>query len=131
MAVESALLFGDGAASDGVLRVAVGDPQRSGIGRVKVPLSVDVPMDQVTLLPAGDRWQVVLELRVAVRDAGGATADVPVIPITLTTDTQPVPGQFGRFETTVELRRADHDLVVAVFDPASGTLLTSPARVEI
>jgi VWFA-related protein len=131
MAVESALLFGSGATSDGVLRVAVGNAARSGMGRVKVPLMVDVPLDQVTALPSGDRWQVLLELRVAVRDEGGATADIPVIPITLYADEQPGAGRWGRFETTVELRKADHDLVVAIYDPASGALLTSPARVEL
>jgi VWFA-related protein len=131
MAVESALLFGSGTTSDGALRVDLGEPVRSRINRVKVPLTVDVPLDKVTALPVGDAWQVVVELRVAVRDSGGSTAEVPVVPITLTTAEEPGPGKWGRFKTEVELRRADHDLLVAIFDPASGNLLTSPARLEM
>lgn len=131
MAVESALLFGGGAAADGVIKVDVGEPKRSGFGRIRVPLSIEIPLDRVTVLPVGQGFQVALELRVAARDSAGSTADVSVLPLTLNAQQSPVAGQLGRFDTTIELRRADHDLVVAIFDPASGTLLTSPAKVDV
>ncbi len=125
MAVESALLFGSGAAAEG-LEVAVGEAVKSGRRRMSVPLTVRVPLDEVTFLPAGEeRWASELELRVAVEDEDGWQAEIPVIPLALSYRERPRPGQFGTYSTDLRLRRKAHRAVVAVYDEASGRILTS------
>ncbi len=124
MAVESTLLFGNTPTEAGI-SVEIGDPARKGRGKMEVPLSVLIPLDRVTFLPAGETWATQLELRVAVRDEEGRRAEVPVVPLVLTSATSPVAGQLGRYETKLLLRREKHQAVVAVYDAASGRILSS------
>jgi hypothetical protein len=48
---ESLLFFGGGEESRR-LRLTPGAPQRAGIGKVAIPLTVDVPVDALTAFPA-------------------------------------------------------------------------------
>jgi hypothetical protein len=54
---------------------------------------------------------------------------VPVIPVTLRSDTEPKAGTAVKYETRIKLRRLPHDLTLAIFDPQSGKILTT--RVEV
>ncbi len=124
MAVESTLLFGNTPTEAGI-SVQVGEPERKRRGKMEVPISVLIPLERVTFLPAGETWASQLELRVAVRDDEGRRAEVPVVPIVLVSETSPSAGQVGRYETKLLLRREQHHAVVAVYDAASGRILSS------
>ena len=68
-------------------------------------------------------------MTIAVMDDEGSQAEIPVIPLRLESKTEPAADGFVRYDTQLKLRRAKHDLVVAVFDPATGRLATN--RVEV
>ena len=127
MAVESTLLFGNSPTGGGLV-VEVGEPRKRG-RRMEVDLSVLIPLEQVTMLPVGERWGADLELRVAVQDGDGRRADIPVVPIGLVSAEQPTGGAVGRYETKLLLRRQPHDAVVAVYDAASGRILSTSVRI--
>ena len=129
MAVESTLLFGSPPGEES-LRVALGKPRKAGRGKMEVPLSVLVPLDQVTFLPIGGRQVTQLELRIAVKDEEGRRADIPVIPVVLQFDRVPAEGQFGRYETRLRLRRELHQAVVAIYDPVSGRILSATTQIR-
>ncbi|PYQ65154.1 MAG: hypothetical protein DMF53_06045 [Acidobacteria bacterium] len=130
MTVESALLFGN---PPGALRMPlkVGDAVRSKRGEVEIPITLGLPVDLMTVVPNGNKFTAQLELRFAASDAEGNTADIPIVPVTLTSDHQPTPGKVVKYETKVKLRgKADH-LVVAAYDPLSGKIATAETDVKL
>jgi VWFA-related protein len=129
MAVESALLFGSEAAQ-GPLQVQLGTARRAGFGKVEVPLELSIPADEVTFLPIGDGWTTRLELRLAALDDAGGTADVPVVPLSVSLPQRPEPGTLVPYSTSIRLRKQHHELLVALYDPASGALLSSRLEVD-
>jgi hypothetical protein len=126
--VESTLLFGS-SPTIGALAVEVGRPEPAGLGRMKVPLTLAIPVDAITLLPSGGRFVGELELRIAVLDEDGNQAEIPVIPVRLDGEEEPRPGGFIRYDTSLALRKRQHEVVVALYDPASGRILSN--RVEV
>ena len=128
MAVESALLFGN-APSDKPIPIRVGESRRSGRRFMEVPLTLLIPLDDVVVLPIGDQWVTELEIRVAVEDEDGRRSEIPIIPVRLALDTEPQGKGYARYETTLRLRRERHEAIIALFDPAGGTMLAS--RVDI
>lgn len=129
MSVESTLLFGNTATEDR-LAVELGEPQRAGLRRMKVPVAIDIPASELTFVPAGGRYATEVEMRFAVMDAGGGRAPIPVIPLQLEGDGPPAAGVVTRYETTLKLRRSQHRLVVALFDKASGRILSGSAVIN-
>jgi VWFA-related protein len=129
MAVESALLFGN-PPSAAPLTISVGKPEGRRGRTMRVPLEVMVPTAALTAIPDGNQWVVAAELRVAVQDEQGRLAPVPVLPLQLRLDAAPAEGELARYTTTLELRREEHDIVVALYDPASGKLFSATARVS-
>lgn len=129
MMVESAMLFGNppGAVS---MPMQLGTPVPSGRKLMVVPITLAIPVESITLVPLEGKYASELELRVAVVDEDGNSSDVPVIPLTVTTDKQPEPGGYVRYETKLTLRRKGHHLTVAIFDPLSGKITTAEADVE-
>ena len=128
MMVESALLFGS---PPGALHMPfkVGEAVRSKRGEVEIPVTLGLPVDLMTVVPDGNKYTVQLELRFAASSADGDTAEIPVVPVTLTSDHQPAPGKVVKYETKVKLHgKADH-LVVAAYDPLSGKIATAEADV--
>jgi VWFA-related protein len=126
MAVESALLFGTPTGNE-PLALRFGRPQKIKGTGVGVPLVVGIPLDAVTLLPVGDRWVSSLELRVAVLDKQGRQAEIPVIPVELAFDSEPPPGKYAAYLTSLQIRPRKHDVVVAIYDPPSGRILSGQA----
>ncbi|MEM6454182.1 MAG: VWA domain-containing protein, partial [Acidobacteriota bacterium] len=125
MMVESALLFGDAPGAE-ALPARFGEATRAGFGKVTVPLTVAIPVHALTFLPQdADTWLAEAELRIAVRDEGGDTADIPVIPISLRGPKPPEGEGYKPYETTVRLRKRKHDVVISLYDRASGKILTS------
>lgn len=134
MMVESALLFGNppGAAS---MPMQVGRPVPAGRKEMEVPVTLAIPLSSMTLVPFEGKYVAELELRVSALDDKGNRAEVPVIPIRLTSEQEPPkdgtgqPAGHVRYETRLKLRRTGHRLVLAVFDPLSGKITTAEADV--
>ena len=125
---RSGLLFGS---PPGALHMPfkVGEAVRSKRGEVEIPVTLGLPVDLMTVVPDGNKYTVQLELRFAASSADGDTAEIPVVPVTLTSDHQPAPGKVVKYETRIKLRgKADH-LVVAAYDPLSGKIATAEADV--
>lgn len=129
MAVESALLFGNPASSL-PLQVAVGKPEKMKGRTMRVPIVLQVPLDQLTPLPGPDGGPTVtVELRVGAQDADGNTAKVPVVPLIMKLKGDVKPGDAGRYATELLLRRGEHDLVIALYEPVSGKVFSASARI--
>ncbi|MEM7052830.1 MAG: VWA domain-containing protein [Acidobacteriota bacterium] len=119
MEVESALLFGDAPAAEGLV-VDVGVPEPAGRRRIELPLSLQIPVAAITPLPEADGPVAYLELRIAALDDKDRRSDVSAIPIEVRFDEAPRDNGLVAWETKVLLRKQPQDLVVAVHDPASG-----------
>ena len=128
MMVESAILFGS-PPSTTPLDLKFGKPERAGSGKMNLKLDVGIPMDAVTLLEVGGRYAADLEVRMTVMEEKGGRSDTPVSKIEIRGDRPPQPGQFFHWETNLTMRRKPHRVVVAVWDPTSGTILSSSAEV--
>ncbi|MCG8462724.1 MAG: VWA domain-containing protein [Holophagales bacterium] len=128
MMVESALLFGDAPAA-APLEVTVGRGKRAGFGKRDVPLEIQIPVDELTFLPVQGGFQTELELRVAVLDEEGNTADVPVIPLAFRSERLPQQGERTPYETTLRMRNRQHDMVVSLYDKGSGKILSTKVSV--
>jgi VWFA-related protein len=128
MRLESALLLGSfpGALS---MPIKLGEPKRGRRGQLELPVTLGLPVELMTLVPVGDKYAAKLELRFAASDENGATSQIPVLPITLTSDKPPQPGGFVRHQTTVTLRGAANHLVIAAYDPVSDRVAT--AEIEL
>ncbi len=129
MAVESALLFGNSPA-EGEIAVDVGRPRRSGLRRMEVALKLKIPLKEVTFLPSEKGQVATLELRIAVVDDDGARSDVPIIPLTIEVPTGSDIEGFGNYETVLKMRRMDHQAVIAIYDVASGRILSSSVDIR-
>lgn len=118
--VEEALLLGR---EGGDLDVSLGEPQPARGRAVRVPVTVRIPMDWVTLLPQGEDGEQVagdLELRVAALDGEGRRSETTVVPVRLS-GPEPAPGSVATYQTAVELRdRGDQRLVLFLYDRLSG-----------
>jgi hypothetical protein len=128
MQVESALLFGNPPTMQ-PLQVELGKPAKGGRGTVKLPVTVFIPLDRITMIPNGDQNVADLELRVAALDENGRRSQVTVLPIKIAGRGHAAPGQTSRYETTMELRKVKQSLVVALYDKSSGELLSSTLEV--
>ena len=124
MTVEAALLFGGQPAAQ-PLEVRFSDPVRGRRGRMLVPVEVAIPLDEVELLRVAGQWRSTLEVRVTAMDMNGNRADMSIERIEIAGPEKPQPGQFFYYETDLRLRRREHTYVIAVYDPLTGTVLTS------
>jgi len=128
MMTESALLFGNPPSSEPLL-AKIGKPTQVRGRSATLPLTVMIPVHLLTFLPHAGGYVAATELRVAVLDEAGQTAEVPVIDLPLVLDQPPAEGQVQRYETQLKLRRQKHDIVVSLYDVASGRILST--RVEV
>jgi VWFA-related protein len=124
MAVESSLLFGNTSAAGG-LTAKLGTPKSSGMGRLEVPLELELPASSVTFLPTANGYASRVELRVAAMDDSGNLADIPVIPLDLQQAGPATPDQKLRFATKLQLRKREHQLVIALYDVASDQVVAT------
>ncbi len=129
MTIEAALLFG-GQPSAQPLEVRFSDPVRGRLGRILVPVEVAIPLDEIELLPVAGQWRSTLEVRVTARDMNGNRADMSIEKIEIAGPEKPQPGQFFYYQTDLRLRRREHTYVIAVYDPLTGTVLTSTGGIN-
>jgi VWFA-related protein len=128
-AVESTLLFGSGP-GERPLALTVGAPERSGGQRMRLPIVLELPTNELTWLPAGGEQVSELELRVAAIDDKGGRSEIPVVPVRIAVPGDREPAARARYETTLELRRTRNRIVVAVYDPVTGALWSATADVR-
>lgn len=129
MMVESALLFGN-PPSDKPLQLVFGRPKKAGHNRMSVHLEVGIPLDHVTLLPSGGRFTNELEIRTSVIDERGNRSETPIDKIPINGARPPRAGELMWYETELKLVRRPQKIVIAVYDPLSGNILSSTADVE-
>ena len=129
MQVESSLLFGTPPSTD-PLKLTFGRPEKAGRRKMQVPLRVEIPLDKVVFLPTAEGHQARLELRVAVIDSTGSRAEIPVVPLFIDGPGPPEPGTVFNYDVSLKMRRDEHRAVVAVFDQASGSMLSGTAEVS-
>lgn len=128
MMVESAMLFGNAAGSQ-IMPIEVGAAQGKERKTMQLPVSLAIPVDAVTFVPVGGKHAAELELRIAAIDEKGDRSDIPVIPLALTAESAPPAGGYIPYKTMLTLRRLAHHLILAVYDPLSGNILTAEADV--
>jgi len=114
--VEEALLVD---VTEGDLEVRLGESEKVKRTVVELPVEVVIPMDWVTMVPVGERWQGALELRIAALDKRGDRSEMPVIPVRLA-GPEPEPGSRSIFETRVQVRDIEQRLVLSLTDRLSG-----------
>lgn len=130
MQVESAMMFGNGPDAAPLL-IKMGQPVASGRREMDLPVTLGIPAQALAFVPVNGKYTAEVELRVSAVDAGGSRAPVPVIPITITTDTPPKTGAVVKYDTKIRLRRLPHHLTLAVFDPQSGKILLGQTDVAV
>jgi VWFA-related protein len=128
MLVESAQLF-DLPLPGGDLTVEFGQPSSDGFKKVQLPIYLEIPLDQITLLATGSGFSAQLELRVAATDHSGAQAPISVMPVEIHGNAPPTSQGTAAFETRLRLRKKPHRLLISVFDPVSGNTMSK--RVEV
>lgn len=128
MMVESSLLFGDPPSVE-PLKVEIGRGKKAGFGTRDVPIKVQVPLGPLAFLPTAGGFAADTEMRVAVLDEDGNTSDIPVMSLLLKTPTMPAANSFTVWEHTLRMRNKKHQLVVSLYDKASGKILS--AKVDV
>ncbi len=123
MMVESNLLF-DTDLRGHTLEATLGEPKRKR-AKLRLPVSLKIPMDQVVMLPVAGGFEANLELRVAVVDKKGARSEIPVIPVKLGGETKPPPGAYAIYDTVLMLRNIQQQLALVLYDVAGEKMLST------
>jgi hypothetical protein len=95
-----------------------------------LPITLAIPVAGLTVVPLEGKHVAEMELRVAAVDENGDRSDVPVVPLRMTLDQPPPAEAYLRYDTKIRLRRIQQHLIVAIFDPLSGHILTAEADVK-
>ena len=90
-----------------------------------MPLVVQIPIDQLTLVSIGGRQVGEMELRIAALDEAGRRSEVSVLPIRVTVDRELQAGEFSPYATSVDVRKVQQSVVVALVDMASGEMFST------
>jgi VWFA-related protein len=128
MMVEGAMLFGNAPGAP-AMPVQLGKPVRKGLDEMEVPVTLAIPTLAFTTVPLHGKYASEIELHVAVEDEHGGRSGVPVLPLKLSSDREPTPGRYIRYQTTLKMRRTNHHLSFAIFDPLSNRVTTAEADV--
>jgi VWFA-related protein len=129
MVVESAMLFGSPPGAK-PMPMEVGTPVRDGRKEMVLPITLAIPVAGLTVVPLDGKHVAEMELRVAAVDEKGDRSDIPVVPLRMTLDQPPPSEAYLRYDTKIRLRRIEQHLIVAIFDPLSGHILTAEADVK-
>lgn len=63
-------------------------------------------------------------------DGSGNRSDIATDSVSINGAQPPRPGQLMYYETELTLRKRKHRIVVAVYDPVSGTILSSSGEID-
>lgn len=115
---ESAMLFGQ-AAGIRTVPLRLGKAVSDGWGKMKVPVTLDIPADAITMVRNDGRYEGQVEIHMLSRDAHGYRSEMPVVPLRLSSRQAPAKGQVVRYEGELEVRRTSQHISVAVLDPVT------------
>ncbi len=124
MMVESNLLF-DTDLRGYSMAATLGEAKPKRGKKVELPLSLEIPMDQLLMLPVAGGFEANLELRIAVLDEKGNRSEIPVIPVTLGGKNKPREGAYATYDTTLVLRAIQQQLAVVLYDVAGESMLST------
>jgi VWFA-related protein len=125
MNTEGLLLFGAGAESPAgkVIQVEMGKPARAGLSTVKVPVTLSIPAEALTLMPVAGGFAAEASLSVGALDRWGSQSDLPVQNMRLNFKSQPKPGDIVRYHTSVRMGRGRQQVVFTLRDSLTGEML--------
>ena len=103
----------------GPLRIELGEVETGERRRMRVPVSVYLPVGRFPALPYDGRFRQELEVRFATVDRLGRRVEIPAIPLSLGGGAKPSLDDVVLYETLLIMRRRPHELVVTVHDPLS------------
>ncbi len=116
---ESLLLFG-GEPGRETIRVQAGEPRRTGLWKVELPVTLEIPASSLTPLPVEGGYEVQALLSMGSLDTGDGRARLQTLPLRLTLPAAPGPGTYARYETTLKLPRGRQRVVFSVEDATGG-----------
>jgi hypothetical protein len=105
------------------IRVEMGQPRRTGLSTMSLPVVLHVPAEALTVVPAGGKYVIEATLSLGALDRWGGRSDLPVVPLRLMTDRPPRPGDVVRYRTVLKMRHARQRLVFTLRDSLSGETL--------
>ena len=120
--VEAGLMLGDGAEA-GSLDVSLGDPRKGEKRTVEVPVAINIPFDNLEMIPIDERRMAVVEVSLGARDKRGVVSDIMTIPVQMSLGEDPSPGSIAIYRLKAILRREKHELVITVRDAIGGAVL--------
>jgi VWFA-related protein len=125
MNTEGLLLFGpkQEAPDAQLIKVEMGKPQRAGLSTVKVPVTLSIPAEALTLVPVAGGFAAEASLSVGALDRWGSQSDLPVQTVRLNFPRQPKPGDIVRYRTTVRMNRGRQQVVFTLRDSLTGEML--------
>lgn len=129
MLLESAQLFDQPLPEAGILALTLKAPKPAARGRMRLPIELSAPWEELTLVPAPGGLAADLELRAVAVDEEGEISNVPLVPVRLTRPSPAPAGERFVYALELELRRREQSLLVALYEPASGKLLAARAQV--
>lgn len=129
MTVEGLLLFGNPPGSL-PLELRFGKAKRVRRGIVQIPLQIGFAVEHVHLIPIGNQLVAEVQVVISAIDQRGNRSETPVQTARVVGTIAPEPGQLYWFESPLLLRKRQHRIIVAVFDPVSGNVLSSTAEIS-
>ena len=127
MTAQEVLLLG-GDAKDRRLTVETGPLATKGLRR-ELPVTIAIPVADLTPIEQGGHWTVEATLAAGVMDITGSFSSLAEIPFRLDLPEKPAPDTLTRYHTTLKLRRGSQRLVLTVRDPLGGRTLWGEAEV--
>lgn len=126
MAAEGLLRFGeDLGPSRAAKRIGVelGEARRVGLSAVELPVTLTIPADALTAVPAAEGYSMEAVLSFGALNRWAARSKLTQVPMRFTAERAPRPGEVVRFQTVLKLRRGPQNVIFTVRDNLSGDML--------
>jgi hypothetical protein len=128
MSTEGLLLFGPNDSPEDtpgrqLITIEMGTPERAGLSTVKVPVTLIIPAEKLTLVPVSGGFAAEASLSVGALDRWGSRSDLPLQTLRLNFDRQPKPGDIVRYRTLVKMNRGRQQIVFTLRDSLTGEML--------
>lgn len=127
--VDSALLHGSLTGMP-PLTATAGELRKTTDGRAELPLTVHIPVNEVSLLEQTGRRVGQLELRIAALADDGSRTVVTAIPIWLVREDEVPPGEILRYDTTIQVEHKPQYVQLVLVDVVNGKAFGGRLRVE-
>ena len=119
----AALVYGEESNRHG-LRLQVGDAIRRDEGRhFTVPITVEIPLESVTLVPLGEGYEARVHLYVAALDSDGGTSEVQSVRVPIRIRKEELDrarNQAWGYQMPLLMRSGQHRLAVGIHDDLAG-----------